>query len=91
MSASSFDRLNRSGDSVSSPARAAFAVTPHNTEALPRLPKALMIGIGGTLTLRAVDAVSDVTVTVVAGQIVPIRASHVRATGTSAAQIVGLA
>lgn len=86
-----FDRFDRSGDSPSSPARDAFMVAPHDTTALARLPKALLIGIGGTLTLRAVDAAADIAVTVTAGQIVPIRASHVRATGTTAGQIVGLA
>lgn len=40
--------------------------------------------------LRAVDAAADVTLGVAAGQIVPIRASHVRASGTTAAQIVAL-
>lgn len=86
-----FDRFERNSDSPSGPARDAFMVTPHDTSELPRLPKALLIGVAGTLTLRAVDSTSDVTMTVAAGQIVPIRAAHVRATGTSAGQIVGLA
>lgn len=91
MPQSQFDRFERSGDSPSSPARDAFMVTPHDTQPLPRLPKALLIGIGGTLALRAVDGAADIAVTVTTGQIVPIRAAHVRATGTSAGQIVGLA
>lgn len=86
-----FDRFERALDAVTSPARDAFAVAPHDTAPLPRLPKALLIGSPGTLTLRAVDAAADVTLTVVAGQLVPVRASHVRAAGTSAGQIVGLA
>ena len=85
------DRFARSIDAVTSPARDAFAVTPSDAAPLPRLPKALLIGSGGTLTLRAVDAPADVTLNVVAGQLVPIRASHVRANGTTATQIVGLA
>lgn len=91
MATSPFDRFDRSADSTSSPARDAFMVTPNDSAALPRLPKALLIGSGGTLTLRAIDAAADIAVTVTAGQIVPIRASHVRSTGTSASQIVGLA
>ncbi len=91
MPLSPIDRFERSGDSPSSPARHAFAVVPHDSDALPRVPKALLIGSGGTLTLRAVDSATDVTVRVVPGQIVPIRASHVRAAGTSAGEIVGLA
>ena len=85
------DRFARSLDAVTSPARDAFPVTPNDSAALPRLPKALLIGSGGTLTLRAADATADVTLSVIAGQLVPIRASHVRASGTTATQIVGLA
>jgi hypothetical protein len=85
------DRFARSLDAVTSPAREAFAVTPHDSAPLPQLPKALLIGAGGTLTLRPVDSAEDVAVSVIVGQLVPIRASHVRATGTTAAQIVGLA
>jgi len=86
-----FDRFDRALDAVTSPARDAFAVVPHDTEPLARLPKALLVGSAGTLTLRAVDAAADVALAVTAGQLVPIRASHVRASGTSAGQIVALA
>lgn len=86
-----FDRFDRALDAVTSPARDAFTVTPHDTTPLPRLPKALLIGASGTLALRAVESSADVTLSVVAGQLVPIRASHVRATGTTAGQIVALA
>lgn len=85
-----FDRFDRALDAVSSPARDAFAVVPHDIEPLARLPKALLVGSAGTLTLRAVDAAADVALVVTAGQLVPIRASHVRASGTSAGQIVAL-
>lgn len=85
------DRFDRSADSPSSPARDAFLVIPHDTVALPRLPKALLIGVAGALTLRAVDGTADVSFAVTAGQIVPIRAAFVRSSGTSASQIVGLA
>lgn len=85
------DRFDRNSDAISSPARDAFAVDPHDSQPLPVLPKALLIGAAGTITLRAVDAAADVAIAVAAGQIVPIRASHVRASGTTASQIVALA
>ncbi|WP_133365818.1 spike base protein, RCAP_Rcc01079 family [Qipengyuania sediminis] len=84
------DRYEDTLDSVTSPARDAFAVTPHDSAALPRLPKALLVGTAGTLAVRAVDAAADVTIAVTAGQLVPIRASHVRAAGTTAGLIVAL-
>lgn len=85
-----FDQFDDALDAVTSPARDAFAVVPHDTAPLPRLPKALLVGGAGSLVLRAVDAAADVTLGVAAGQMVPIRASHVRASGTTAAQIVAL-
>ncbi len=88
MSADSFDRFS---DSPSSPARRAFAIAPHDSEELTPLPKALFVGIGGALSLRAADSAADVTLMVGAGQILPIRARFVRASGTTAAGIVGLA
>lgn len=85
------DAYQSFGDSAADPARRAFAVTPDDGAALPMLPKALLVGGAGLLTLRPVDSPADVTVAAGAGQIVPIRASHVRATGTSATGIVALA
>lgn len=85
------DKFDHLADNTFSPARRAFAVAPHDSNALPALPKALFVGSSGTLALRAVDSASDVTLEVIAGQIIPVRASHVRASGTSASGIVGLA
>ncbi len=85
------DNLSGVPDSLSSPARRAWAVTPHNTNELTALPKALLIGGAGDIVLRASASLADVTLTVAAGQCLPIRASHVRATGTTATNIVALA
>lgn len=85
------DAFQSLADSVASPARRAFAVSPSDTVELPMLPKALLVGGAGALVLRPVDSAADVTITVAAGQIVPIRAQFVRATGTTATAIVALA
>lgn len=86
-----FDPHSGSGDGLGTPARRAFAVQPHDTQPLPTLPKALWVGAAGTVVLRAVDGTADVAFTVAAGQILPVRVSHVRATGTSADNLVALA
>lgn len=78
-------------DTPISPARRAYAVMPSDHDPLPRLPKALFVGGAGELVVRAVDSSQDVVLTVSAGQILPLRTSHVRATGTTAAGIVALA
>lgn len=82
----------RFSDALLAPARAPFAITPSDTTALPVLPKAIYVGTGGVLVVRGIDAAADVTLkNVAAGRVIDIRASHVRATGTTAADLVGLA
>lgn len=78
-------------DSIVAPARTCFSVTPHDTAELPLLPKALYIGGGGSLVVRAIDSDADVTfVNVADGTILDIRIIAVRATGTTATNLVGL-
>lgn len=72
------------------PARAPFAVSPHDTNALPNVPKRLFIGTGGNVILRGVDGAADVIYKNVAnGVYLNVRPQYVRATGTTAADIVG--
>ena len=77
---------------LNDPARDAFAVVPSDAVPLAVLPRALFVGTGGTLVVRCVDAGADVTLkNVAAGQILDLRTSFVRSTGTTAADLVGLA
>lgn len=56
------------------------------------MPKALYVGAGGTVVVRGVDATSDVAFrNVVSGQVLDVRARFIRASGTTATDIVGLA
>lgn len=87
----SADRFSHRSDSPVAPSRNSFAVVPHDTAPLLTLPKALFVGEAGTVTLRTVDSAADVTLIAQAGQILPVRASHVRATGTTASGLVALA
>lgn len=73
------------------PARGAVTVTPHATNALNPIPRALYVGTGGNITLRAKDSSADVSfVGVPSGSILPVNAQYVRVTGTTATDIVGL-
>lgn len=86
------DKFNGSTQSVLTPSEYAFAVTPHDTAALQTLPKYLYVGSGGDVTLRTADATIDVVFeNVPNGGYIYVRASHVRATGTSASAIVACA
>jgi hypothetical protein len=80
------------GDEVFYPARLADAITPSDTAVLPTLPKAIYVGGAGNITLRAVDSTADVVLNgVLAGSTIPVRAQFIRATGTTATGLVGLA
>ena len=85
------DSFVQYADSPDFPARQATVVTPDNSVEIPTLPKGLLIGGAGTIVLRAVDSAADVSITVTAGQLLPIRAQFIRATGTTATNIVALA
>ena len=77
---------------LADPARMAFAITPHATNEIDPLPKALFVGTGGNLVGRAVGSSADVTFKNLAdGTILDVRLQYVRASGTTAADIVGLA
>lgn len=86
------DRFATQIDSLTQPARDAFAITPHASNEIDPLPKAIYVGTGGNITLRAVGSTSDVLFkNVASGQILDVRAQYIRASGTTAADIVGLA
>lgn len=78
-------------DSVFAPARQMYAITPHATNEVSPIPKAIRADTSGTICFRAVDSSIDVTVNVAAGEIIPVRALYVRATGTTVSTIHGLA
>jgi len=85
------DQFSNFADHVSAPATRAVAVTPHDSNALSDIPKALFIGTGGDVTLRGAGGGSDTVWRNLAdGSILPLRAQYVRATGTTAADIVAL-
>lgn len=86
------DHFDTRADSVFAPSRKPFAITPDDDADVSPLPKALYVGTGGDIVLRGVDASEDVVFrNVVSGDRIEVRAAYVRATGTTAGDIVGLA
>mgnify|MGYP003633346625 CR=1 FL=1 len=84
------DLHDHHADTVSGPARAPFAIIPHDTNELPVIPKRIYIGTGGDITLRGIDGAADVVYKNVAdGVYLNVRPQYIRATGTTAADIVG--
>lgn len=85
------DQFQHSADQVSAPATRAAAVTPHDSNALADIPKALFVGTGGHLAMRGVNGSADqLWKNVPSGAVLPYRAQYVRATGTTAADILAL-
>ena len=85
------DSFSNSADAVSAPARRAAAVTPSDSVALADIPKALYVGTGGTIVMQGVDGGGDQSwANLPSGTIVPFRARYVRATGTTAADLLAL-
>jgi hypothetical protein len=79
---------------VDAPARHAVAITPADGSALDTVPKAIYVGVTGDITMVGVDAASGAAGVLfkncVAGSIIPFRPREIKATGTTATNIVGL-
>lgn len=73
-----------------SPARGGEAVIPSDTADLTQVSRALYIGQGGDVAVTLQDGVVLTFEAVGAGSLLPIRASNVRATGTTATGILAL-
>jgi hypothetical protein len=83
------DKFASQSDSASGPARDAFPLTPSDTVAISPIPKGIFVGSGGTVTLRAIDGAADVTYRNLAdGSYIAVRAQFIRATGTTASNMI---
>jgi hypothetical protein len=86
------DPFENAADSPIAPAERCFAIAPDDNLELPMATKALYVGTGGDVTVRPVRGGEDVAFrNVPDGTILDIRVIAVRAAGTTAADIVGLA
>ncbi len=77
-------------DAPSAPATRVQAVTPHDTTPLTDIPKALYVGTGGTIVLQGTSGDAASFANVADGSVLPVRARFVRASGTTASNIVAL-
>ncbi|WP_294328622.1 hypothetical protein [uncultured Sphingomonas sp.] len=71
------------------PARTATAVVPSDTIALNPIPRGIYIGSGGDVTIRPAGSGADVTYKNMTDcSYIAVRISHVRATGTTATNMI---
>lgn len=86
------DEFQSLSQSPLTPSEDAFAVSPDDVAALPKIPKYLYVGIGGDVVLRTMDSDEDVVFTnLPSASYLYLRAAFVRATGTTAGNIVACA
>lgn len=86
------DPFASASDSLIAPAREAFPITPEDDTNISRATKAIYVGSSGDIVLRAIGSDTDVIFrNVVAGSVLAIRLRAVRATGTTASDLIGLA
>lgn len=73
------------------PCAQAYAVTPSDTVALPSLTRVVWVGSSGDVAFQPAGSVDPVTLrSVLAGTQLPICASLILATGTTAGDIIAL-
>lgn len=78
-------------DSPIAPAERCFAITPDDANDLPVTTKAVYIGDAGDVNLVSLHGVGEVIFrNLAAGTILDVRVKAVRASGTTAASLVGL-
>lgn len=83
------DRFAGFADSVLSSSRIPYAITPDDTAPLAIVPKGIYVGTGGNVTLRGVDSTTDVTYyNLPDASYIAVRAAYVRATGTTASNLI---
>lgn len=76
---------------VDSPARSALVITPHDSNELATVSRAIYVGGTGDIAVILLDDSSAVTlVGVPAGTVLPVRAKIVKSTGTTATNLVNL-
>lgn len=75
---------------LESPIRGAAAVTPHDTNPLATPARALWIGTGDNVRVTHLDGTTAVYSNVPSGFLLPVSATHVVSTSTTATNILAL-
>ncbi|PHR59883.1 MAG: hypothetical protein COA47_08860 [Robiginitomaculum sp.] len=84
------DRFENTHTGLDSPAAHAFAIVPDDANDLPEVTRALFVGIGGDITVITKSGSEVLFSGLASGDILPVRTLRIKATGTSAGNIVGL-
>lgn len=83
-------RYSGRADAISAPAQRGFAITPADGADLAAETRGLWVGGSGDIALVLASGDEITLAGVVGGSILPLRLRRIKATGTSATQLVGL-
>lgn len=88
----SIDNFEKMTGSLTGPACANAAITPDDATDLPAVPRAIYVGGGGTVVIVGKDETSDDGIAFIcpSGALLPIRARRIKATGTTATNLVAV-
>ncbi len=82
------DRFESHSSGLESPAGRMKTITPSDTEDLEFSSRSIWVGVGGDVKVTTVEGDTEVIPGVVAGSLLPTRASRVWATGTTASSLM---
>lgn len=85
-----FPNLGPHSEAAMWPASGVEAVTPHDTNELTVVSRALWVGSAGDLAVLMVDGTTATFVGIPAGTLMPLRVRRVNSTDTTASSIVSL-
>ena len=84
------DRFENHAAGLESPVRHGFAITPDDSVALAETTRAIYVGTAGDISLILASGAGLTFVNLASGTVLPVRATGVNATGTTAADLLGL-
>ena len=91
MAITAADYFSFARSDLQDPITVAYEITPHDTNQLTRIPRAIIVGAAGNVECYLMgDESTAVTIYCAAGVPIPIRPFRILATGTAATGIVGL-
>lgn len=85
------DRFADHAPSLQSPATTGFAVTPADGTDLPEVTRAIYVGTSGDVAAVLASGAELIFTGVAGGTVLPVRLRRIKATGTTAGTLVGLA
>lgn len=84
------DRFASHADGLESPASSGFAVAPSNVDDLPQVTRAIYVGTAGNLAVTLASGDEVTFINLPSATLLPVRVARVKATGTTATDLVGL-